>query len=361
MAAIDDGSFKEPEDDPFPSSKTAPELKPLPSTLKYAFLDHHCANRDIISLQLDQDQEERLLAVLQGRKEAIGWNLSDLKGIDPSLCTRHIFLEEDSRPSREAQRWLNPKVWDAVKDEILKWLNVGIIYLISDSPWVSLMHVIPKKVGITVMTNDKGEELQMRLPTKRRVCIDYWKLNAATKKDHFPLPFIDQILDKLSGQGFYCFPDGYSEYNHLAIHPDDQEKTTFTCSFVTYAFQRMPFGLCNVPVTFQRCMMAIFSDFIGESMEVFMDNFSVFSLSFDACLEHLSQILNVYVKKCLVLSWEKSHFMVRESIVLGHLVSSKGLEVDKPKVEVIQDLGLPKSIRKLRSFLGPVDFYRRFI
>ena len=159
--------------------------------------------------------------------------------------------------------------------------------------------------------------------------IDYRKLNAATKKDHFPSPFIDQILDKLSGQGFYCFLDGYSGYNQLAIHPDDQEKTTFTCPFGTYAFQRMPFVLCNAPATFQRCMMAIFSDFLGESMEVFVDDFSVFGPSFDACLEHLTQILDVCVKKRLVLSWEKSHFMVREGIVLGHLVSSKGLEVDK--------------------------------
>ena len=210
-------------------------------------------------------------------------------------------------------------------------------------------------------TNDKGEELQTRLPMKWRVCIDYRKLNTATKKDHFPFPFIDQILDKLSGQGFYCFLDGYSGYNQLAIHPDDQEKTTFTCLFGTYTFQRMPFGLCNAPATFQRCLMVIFSDFIGENMEVFMDDFSVFGLSFDACLEHLTQILDVCVKKRLVLSWEKSHFMVREGIVLGHLVSSKGLEVDKAKVEVIQDLALPTSIRELRSFLAHVGFYRRFI
>ena len=241
----------------------------------------------------------------------------------------------DSRPSREAQRWLNPKVWDVVKDEILKWLNAGIIYPISESPWFSPVHVVPKKAGITVMTNDKGEELQMRLLMKWRVCIDYRKPNVATKKDHFRLPFIDQILDKLSGQGFYCFLDDYFGYNQLVIYPDDQEKTTFTCPFGTYAFQHMPFGLCNAPTTFQRCMMAIFPNFIGESMEVFMDNFLIFGSSFDACLEHLTQILDVCVKKRLVLSWEKSHFMVREGIVLGHLVSSKGLEVEKAKVEVI--------------------------
>ena len=107
-----------------------------------------------------------LLAVLRGRKEAIGWNLSNLKGIDPSLCTHRIFLEEDSRPSKEAQRRLNPKVWDAINNEILKWLNGGILYLISDSLWVSPVHVVPKKAGITVMRNDKGEELQTCLLTK---------------------------------------------------------------------------------------------------------------------------------------------------------------------------------------------------
>ena len=147
MAAIEDESFKEPEDDPFSFTDKALELKLLPSTLKYAFIDHLCANPVIISSQLDQDQEERLLVVLRGRKEAIGWNFSDLKGIDPSLCTHRIFLEEDSRPLREAQRRLNPKVWDVVKDEIPKWFNACIIYPISDSPWVSLVHVVPKKSG----------------------------------------------------------------------------------------------------------------------------------------------------------------------------------------------------------------------
>ena len=220
MAAIEDRSFEEPEDDPFPSSEMALELKLLPFTLKYAFLDHHSANPVIISSQLDHDQEERLLAVLGARKKAIGWNLLDLKGIDPSFCTHCIFLEEDSRPSREAQRRLNPKVWDVNKDEILKWLNASIIYPIFDSPWVSPVHDVPRKAGIIVTTNDKGEEIQTHLPTKWRVCIKYRKLNAATKY-HFPLPFIDQILDKLSGQGFYCFLDGYLGYNQLAIHLDD--------------------------------------------------------------------------------------------------------------------------------------------
>ena len=221
---------------------------------------------------------------------------------------------------------------------------------------MSPAHVVPKKAGVTVTTNEKGEEIQTRLPTKWRVCIDYRKLNSATKKDHFPLPFIDQILDRLAGSNYFCFLDGYSGYNQIAIHPDDQEKTTFTCPFGTFAFRRMPFGLCNAPATFQRCMTAIFSDFLGDSLEVFMDDFSVFENDFETCLSHLTNILEVCVRKRLVLSWEKSHFMVREGVVSG-----KGLEVDKAKIEVIQNLPLPNTVNDLRSFLGHVGFYRRFI
>ena len=179
---------------------------------------------------------------------------------------------------RQAQRRLNPKVWEAMKEEILKWLNAEIIYPISDSQWVSLVHVVPKKAGVTMTVNDKGEEIQTCLSMKWRVCIDYWKLNAITKKDHFPLLFIDQILDRLAGQTYFCFLDDYSGYNQIAIHPDDQEKTTFTCPFGTFAFSRMSFGLCNAPATFQRCMTSIFSDVHGYSLEVFMEDFFILEM-----------------------------------------------------------------------------------
>ena len=140
---------------------------------------------------------------------------------------------------------------EAMKEDILKWLNAKIIYPISHSQWVSPLHDIPKKSRVTVMTNEKGEEIQTRLLTKWRVCIDYWKLNSTTKKDHFPLSFIDQILDRLAGSSYFCFLDGYSGYNQIVIPLDDQEKTMFTCPFGTFAFKRMPFGLCNALATFQ--------------------------------------------------------------------------------------------------------------
>ena len=123
------------------------------------------------------------------------------------------------------------------------------------------------------------------------MCIDYEKLNIPTRKDYYPLPLIDQMLDMLVGHPHYCFLDGYSGYNQIAIALEDQEKTTFTCPYGTFAFRMMPFGLCNAPVTFQRCMMSMFSDLVEEAMEIFMDGFSVYGSSFENCLEILETTL----------------------------------------------------------------------
>ena len=123
------------------------------------------------------------------------------------------------------------------------------------------------------------------------MCIDYQKLNAATHKDPFSLPFIDQMLERLSGQAYYFFLDGYSGYNQIKIALEDQEKTTFTCPYGTFAYRRMPFGLCNAPVTFQRCTMSIFSDMVEDIIEVFMHDICVIGSSFDSCLDNLGRVL----------------------------------------------------------------------
>ncbi|GJZ55569.1 reverse transcriptase domain-containing protein [Tanacetum coccineum] len=235
-------------------------------------------------------------------------------------------MEEDYEPSVQSQRRVNPKIHDVIKKEVEKLLDAGLIYPISDSPWVSPVHCVPKKGGMTVITNEENELIPTRLVTGWRVCIDYRKLNEATRKDHFPLPFMDQMLERLAGNEYYCFLDGFSGYFQIPIDPKDQEKTTFTCPYGTFAYRRMPFGLCNAPGTFQRCMMAIFHDMIEKTMEVFMDDFSVFGDSFSTCLTHLEKMLKRCEDTNLSLNWEKSHFMVKEGIVLGHKISSRGLE-----------------------------------
>ena len=277
------------------------------------------------------------------------------------ICTHRIHLEEDVKPSRQPQRRLNPIMKEVVKKEVLKLLDVGVIYPIADSKWVSPTQVVPKKSGVTIVANENNELIPTRVTSGWRVCIDYRKLNDGTRKDHFPLPFVDQMLERVAGHEFYCFLDGYLGYNQIEIALEDQEKTTFICPFGTFAFGKMPFGLCNAPGTFQRCMMGIFSDMIEIIWEIFMDDFSVFGASFDSCLENLRKVLERCQEKNLVLNWEKCHFMVTQGIVLGHIVSKDGIEVDKAKVELISNLPTPMCVRDIRSFLGHAGFYRRFI
>ncbi|RVW88311.1 Retrovirus-related Pol polyprotein from transposon 17.6 [Vitis vinifera] len=228
-------------------------------------------------------------------------------------------MEEEAKLIRQLQRRLNPHLQEVVRAEVLKLLQAGIIYPISDSPWVSPTQVVPKKSGITVVQNEKGEEITTRLTSG-------WR---------------------------------YSGYFQIEIDVEDQEKTTFTCPFGTYAYRRMPFGLCNAPATFQRCMLSIFSDMVERIMEVFMDDITVYGGTFEECLVNLEAVLHRCIEKDLVLNWEKCHFMVRQGIVLGHIISEKGIEVDKAKVELIVKLPSPTTVKGVRQFLGHAGFYRR--
>nr|GEV72962.1 hypothetical protein [Tanacetum cinerariifolium] len=272
------------------------ELKPLPSTLKYDFLGHNNTLPVIVAYDISGSQEEVLLKVLSKYKAAVGWTIADLKGINPSLCMHRIVTDLDVKPSKDAQRRLNPNMKKVVKKEVLKWLDTCIIYPISNSKWK-----------------------------------------------------------------FYCFLDWYSGYNQIPIHPDDQAKTTFTCPYGTFSFRRIPFGLCNAPATFHRYMMSIFLDMVRESVEIFMDDLSIFGQSFESCFGQLESVLKRCTETNLVLSWEKSHFMVHEGILLGHVVSEKGFEVDRTRVQIISTLPPPTNIKAVRSFLGHTGFYRRLL
>nr|GEU64705.1 reverse transcriptase domain-containing protein [Tanacetum cinerariifolium] len=246
------------------------ELKELPSHLEYAFLEGTDKLPVIISKEL-KDEE------------------------------KFALLKDDLKPAVQHQRRVNLKIHEVIKKEVIKLLDAGLIYPIFDIPWVSPIYCVPKKGGVIVVENEDNELIPTRLVTVWRVCIDYQKLNDATQKDHFSLPFMDQMLERLAGNEFYRFLDGFSRYFHISINPQDQENTTFTCAYETSTYRHMPFGLCNAPCTFQRCMMAIFHDMIEKTME-------------------------------------KCHFMVKEGIVLGHKISKSEIEVDRAKVDVISKL-----------------------
>ncbi|KAJ8761411.1 hypothetical protein K2173_001542 [Erythroxylum novogranatense] len=260
------------------------DLKPVPSHLKYVYLNPPEHLPIIISSCLSGAMEEQLLRVLRDHKKAIGWSITDIKGISPSFCTHHIFMEDGSKAIVQPLRRLNPHMKEVVKDELVKLLDAGTIYPISDSGWVSPVHVVPKKGGTTVVENEKNELIATRKVTGWRMCIDYRKLNDATRKDHFPLPFIDQMIEKLAGHDFYCSLEGYSGYLQIPMHDG-----------------------------------YFFSDMLESCIEIFMDDFSVFGTSFDACLDNLEKIY------------------------------SKGIEVDPAKVDVIRKLPPPNNVKSIRN------------
>ena len=325
------------------------ELKALPPHLKYSFLEGNAKKPVILSNSLTVEEEKRLIEVLRLNQGAIGWKLSDLKGISLAYCMHRIHMEADFKPVAQPQRRLNPAMKEVVKKEVQNLLEAGMIYPISDSTWVSPVQMVPKKSGVTVIHNEKNELIPTRTVTGWRVCIDYRKLNQATRKDHFPLPFMDQMLERLARKAYYCFLDGYSGYNQITVDPQDQEKTTFTCPFGVFAYRKMPFGLC---------MLAILADLVENCIEVFMDDFSVFGSTFDSCLHNLEVVLGRCVETNLVLNWEKCHFMVTKGIVLGHKISERSIEVDRAKVEIIEKLPLPTNVKGIRSFLSHAGFYR---
>ena len=193
-----------------------------------------------IGAQLTPKMLEEYVALFKEFKDVIAWSYKDMTGIPPKLCQHRIYLEENTKPVCQRPYRLNPKYSLKVKQEIDKLLDAGFIYPIDNSEWVSPIVIVLKKNG------------------EIRVCVDYRKLNAATKKDHFPLPFIDTMLDNVAGQQLYSFLDGFSGYNQVSIHPDDQSKTTFVTKWGTYAYRVMPFGLCNAPATFQRVVTQAF-------------------------------------------------------------------------------------------------------
>nr|GEW36905.1 reverse transcriptase domain-containing protein [Tanacetum cinerariifolium] len=312
------------------------ELKDLPPHLEYTFLEGDDKLPVIIAKDLSVEEKTALKTVLKSHKRAIAWKLFDIKGIDPEFCTHKILMGDDFEPTAQHQRIVNPKIHDVIKNEVLKLLDAGLIHSISNSPWVSPVHCVPKKGNFTVVENKENELILTHLVTRWRVCIDYHKLNEATRKYHFPLPFMDQMLERLAGNQYYCFLDGFSGYFQIPIDLKDQEK---------------PHSLVHT----ERLLTA--TCLLGYAMHGHVSEVN----SFQTCLSHLEKILKRCEDTNLFLKWEKSHVMVKEGIVLGHKISKEGIKVDKAKVDVISKLPHPTTVKVIRSFLGLVCFYRRFI
>jgi hypothetical protein len=194
------------------------------------------------------------------------------------------------------------------------------------------------------------------------VCVDYRELNKATRKDHFPLPFIDQVLDALAGKNYFSFLDGFSGYNQIYIIPEDQDKTTFTFPLGHIFLQGPSLWPLQCSATFQRVVLNIFSYIFHDTIEIYMDDFTPYGNSFQEALINLENVLKMCEEMNLSLSHEKCNMLMSEGIVLGHHISSRGIEVDQAKVNIIKYLPRPPPKKKIcKKFSWPCRYYRRFI
>lgn len=295
-----------------------------------------------IGSQLTREELEPYRALVMEYRDVFAWSYKDLKGIPPEVVQHNIPLIPGAIPIRQKERRMNPQLQLLVKAELEKLLQAGFIRPVEITDWVSPMVLVKKKNG------------------KLRVCIDYRKLNQATQKDHFPLPFINTILEEVAGHELYTFMDGYSGYNQISIHPEDYHKTAFTTPWGTFIYVVMPFGLCNAPSAFQRAMTHAFSDLLHTSMTVFIDDFSTQS-SRD---EHLACVKESF-ERCrrtgIALNPDKIFLAVQRGVLLGYVVSKHGREPDPEKVKVIADLSPPTDVKGVQRTLGHIGWYREVI
>ena len=248
----------------------------------------------------------------------------------------------DDAPVRQRYRRLPPSQYEQVRAHIQGLLDGGVIRP-STSPYASPIVLVQKKSG------------------EMRMCVDYRQLNAKTRRDAYPLPRIEETLDALGGARFFSTLDLASGYNQVPVAEGDRAKTAFCTPFGLFEFNRMPFGLCNAPGTFQRLMERIFGDQSFQTLLLYLDDVVIYASSFEQHLRRLELVLGRLRAHHLKLKLSKCHFFAREVRYLGHVISARGVATDPEKTQVVADWPRPRTAKDLRSFLGFASYYRRFV
>lgn len=288
---------------------------------------------------LEEQQQQQLQQLLIRWQHVFSTHDEDYGCTD---AVKHRIPTGDAAPSRERYRPVPPTLYQEVRT-LLKGMLEGGIIRESSSPWAAPIVLVQKKNG------------------SWRFCVDYRRLNSVTKKDAFPLPRIEDSLTTLSQAAWYSTLDLASGYWQVRVEEPDREKTAFTTPFGLFEWDRMPFGLCNAPATFQRLMQRCLSGQMVESTLVYLDDIIVFSPDFSTHLRHLEGVFQAMERYGLKLRPEKCQLLRQEVKFLGHRVSHQGVSPDPDKVSAVQEWQTPRTVRQVRSFLGFVGYYRRFI
>lgn len=266
-----------------------------------------------------------------------------MKTYDTNIIQHTIPIKPNQKPFRQKLRRINPKLLPSIEKEVNRLYKAGIIVPIIFSDWISNLVPIRKKTG------------------EIRLCIGFRNLNKVSLKDNYPLPKMDHILQQVVGASLMSLLDGYFGYNQILVHEDDRDKTTLTTPWGTFHYAKMPFGLKNAGATFQRAMDMAFANEKNVFLVVYLDDLTVFSNSDEEHLYHL----NIFFQRCrnygVSLNPKKILFAMDEGKLLGHIISKYGIRIDPTRVEVIQQIDLPRNKKEIQSFNGKMNFLRHFV
>jgi hypothetical protein len=296
-----------------------------------------------LSKYLPTELKKKYVELLKEYKDVFAWSYEDLKTYDTSIIEHKIPLKPGVKPFKKKLRQINPILFPVIEREVKKLLDAKIIVPLRYSEWVANLVPVRKKNG------------------EIRLCVDFRNLNRSSLKDNYPLPKMDHILEKVVGENRISMIDGFSGYNQIVVHENDKEKTAFTTPWGTFMYDKMPFGLMNAGATFQRAMDIAFVGEKDKFVVIYLDDLTFFSNSDAKHLKHLRQTFDKCRKFGLSLNPKKSHFSMQEGKLLGHIVSKYGIKVDPKRVEAIDQINIPRNKKEIQSFLGRINFLRRFI
>jgi ribonuclease HI len=296
-----------------------------------------------LSTSLTKEQRIEYTELLREFADVFAWTYKDLKTYDTSVIEHKIPLKEEAKPFRQKLRQINPMLLPVMEKEVKKLLDARIIVPLRYSEWVANLVPVRKKSG------------------EIRLCVDFRNLNRSSKKDNYPLPNMEHILQKVTGASRISMIDGFSGYNQISVMPEDREKTTFTTPWGTFMYAKMPFGLMNAGATFQRAMDIAFIGEKDQFVVIYLDDITVFSRTDKEHCCHLRKVFMKCRRYGLSLNPKKSLFSMKEGKLLGHIVSAEGVRIDPSRVEAIQTLSLPRSKKEVQAFLGKINFLRRFV
>ncbi|KAM1625002.1 hypothetical protein ACFX2K_023133 [Malus domestica] len=293
-----------------------------------------------------------LISFLQENTEVFAWSYEDMPGICPDIIYHRLSIDPKTKLVRQKQRSYDAERYEVMKAEVEKLKSIGFVREVNYPTWVA---------NVVLVKKNPIKESFLLQKVLWRMCVDYTDLNKGCPNDSFPLPLIDRLIDSTAGCELLSFMDAYSGYNQILMNPSDQEHTAFTTDRGLYCYKVMLFGLKNAGATYQRLVNSMFTEQIGKSMEVYVDDMLVKSKHADQHITNLSETFTILKRYRMRLNPKKCAFGVGSGKFLGFMISQRGIEANPEKIKTIIDMKEPVTSKDIQSLTGKVAALTRFI